>query len=329
MSAHTDLHQPASALSMPKRDAPVGGPVRQQPAMKTATPRDEPPAADTPVPSDPTIELSGSIQAAWDRADALLLIASDVLDDLECTRIASENRLRSLTAPFDGKGGQGLPAEAPEVRQIALVVESLKVLEHEAELNLKRNLRKHPLGPWVKRTIGVGERQGGRLIAAIGNPAERRTVSQLWAYCGFHVLHPGHSTLDAQCSAARVDSSPGGGDAGQPAYEAQRTLAGVAPSRRKGQQANWSPTAKKRAHLVAVACMKKTASPYRPVYDAGREKYAESVHHHPCPQCGPAGKPAQPGSPLSAGHQHARALRLVAKEILKDLWIEARQLHQQ
>jgi hypothetical protein len=33
------------------------------------------------------------------------------------------------------------------------------------------------------------------------------------------------------------------------------------------------------------------------------------------------------GTPLSPGHQHARAVRIVAKEILKDLWIEARNLY--
>lgn len=43
---------------------------------------------------------------------------------------------------------------------------------------------------------------------------------------------------------------------------------------------------------------------------------------------GPAGKPAPTGSPLSTGHQHARALRLVAKTVLRDLWREARRIHE-
>jgi hypothetical protein len=63
------------------------------------------------------------------------------------------------------------------------------------------------------------------------------------------------------------------------------------------------------------------------VYDAAREQYAEAVHPTECVRCGPAGKPALPGSPLSAGHQHARALRRVSKEILRDLWLEARMVH--
>ena len=73
--------------------------------------------------------------------------------------------------------------------------------------------------------------------------------------------------------------------------------------------------------------MKCPASPYRAVYDDTRAKYADATHQHPCARCGPKGKPAQPGTPLSDGHKHARALRNVAKEILKDLWREARRIH--
>lgn len=40
------------------------------------------------------------------------------------------------------------------------------------------------------------------------------------------------------------------------------------------------------------------------------------------------GKPAQPGSPLSLGHQHARARRLIAKTILRDLFEEAKRIHE-
>ena len=68
-------------------------------------------------------------------------------------------------------------------------------------------------------------------------------------------------------------------------------------------------------------------SPYRAVYDDGRAKYAESVHDVACRQCGSKGKPAPVGSELRDGHKHARAMRLVMKAILRDLWIEARAIH--
>lgn len=52
-----------------------------------------------------------------------------------------------------------------------------------------------------------------------------------------------------------------------------------------------------------------------------------AVHQMPCIRCGPAGKPAPAGSPLSDGHKHARALRAVAKAVLKNMWREARAFH--
>lgn len=84
-----------------------------------------------------------------------------------------------------------------------------------------------------------------------------------------------------------------------------------------------------RAYLVAESCIKQADSPYRKVYEEGRERYAEAVHAVECNRCGPKGKPAQPGSPLSAGHQHARAMRLVMKEILRCLWLEAKRIHEE
>ncbi|OKI16797.1 hypothetical protein A6A07_11065 [Streptomyces sp. CB03911] len=249
----------------------------------------------------------------------LLTLLADALDDLERTRIANQNRLRQLTrteADSDGEErGFGLTLDMPQVAAVAGIVDALAKLEHDATLNLQRALRKHPLGPWVKTAVGVGEKQGARLIAAIGDPYwntlhnRPRTVSELWAYCGLHVLP-----------------------------------SGSAPARARGQRANWSATAKMRVYLIAESCVKKrgpacrdldgkhadgcTCSPYRRTYDGGRLKYADAIHVHDCRRCGPAGKPAPAGTPLSAGHQHARAIRLAMKEVLKDLWLESKRLHE-
>lgn len=272
-------------------------------------------AAVDPSPPEPNATPLPIPRSA--QADALLLVLADALDDLERTRIANENRARALA---DAKGMGGTQAHD----QITGLVDALRTLEHGAELALKRALRQHPLGPWVKATVGVGEKQGARLLAAIGDPADRRTVSQLWAYCGYHVLRSDHCCSETQTTAVGSDTSSS--DLGHTTAETHATPAGVAPTRRKGQRANWNATAKMRAFLIAGSCVKQSASPYRPVYDAGRAKYADAVHVVECRRCGPAGRPAPAGSPLSAGHQHARALRLVAKAVLRDLWVEARRL---
>jgi hypothetical protein len=291
-------------------------------------------------------------------ADPLLALAADVLDDLERVRIANENRLRQLTrdeTDADGKErGFGLTLDHPDVKRLAALVRALKCerkaaaekhrgccLEHDAELNLKRQLRAHPLGPWVKQARGVGEKQAARLLTSIGDPYIRpeiqrddgtveptrpRRVSELWSYCGYHVLRTGHgsgATHDRGAGSGHTGGSPDHGTA-----DAQGVGVGVAATRARGQRANWSADAKMRAHLVAVSIVK-AGGPYRDVYDTARTKYDDATHHTECKRCGPSGKPAQPGSPISAGHQHARALRAVAKEVLKDLWREAKRLHEE
>jgi hypothetical protein len=296
--------------------------------------RDHPTVAPPPTPG------------SGDPADVILAICADLLDDLERVRIATENRVRSLGQV---KGLDGTPEEARMVG----IMDGIKALEHDAELQVQRAMRGHPLGQAVKAMKGVGDKQAGRLLAAIGDPyihgvtGEPRTVSQLWAYCGYHVLRSGHRSSDDHKPTAGADSSRGG-DAGQGPDGFQAWDAGVAPSRARGQRANWNADAKMRAHLVAKKCVLQLRKPcvkpegqtwadhvegcqcgaYRTTYDEGRRKYADAVHQVECRRCGPSGKPAQPGSPLSLGHQEARALRLVAKAVLRDLWIAAREVHE-
>lgn len=77
--------------------------------------------------------------------------------------------------------------------------------------------------------------------------------------------------------------------------------------RRKGHKANWNAEARKRLYVISECCMKQTRSPYRAVYDAARAKYeAEEI---------------------TDLHKHNRALRAIAKALLKDLWQEARRVH--
>lgn len=315
--------------------------------------------------------------------DPALALAAEVVDDLERVRIANENRLRQLTrtdTDVDGEErGFGLPEDHPDVLRLAAIVQALVNVEHDATLNLQRLVRRHPLNGWVKANRGVGEKQAGRLLASIGDPYWRpeivredgsilpagpRTVSALWAYAGLHVLPAGGQRgADAHTAAAPGGDSTDsgrlgrdahttfagdGGDPDQRCLDSQRTFAGVAPKRARGQHANWSTDARMRVWNVAEACKKQLVKPctgisegtlalhfencvcgrYRIVYDNGRAKYADALHALECVRCGPKGKPALVGSPLSAAHQDARALRLVMKEVLKDLWRAAKDHHE-
>ena len=251
--------------------------------------------------------------------NAYLALASDSLDDIEQLRIATENRVRMLTRNKEDSDGEmrglGLDERSPEVAQAMAMLDGLKALENGQTLAIKREIRKSPFAGWVKRSKGIGEKQAARLISVLGDPYwndlydRPRTVSELWAYCGYAVN------------------------------------GGIAQRRKKGERANWSAKAKSRAYLIAEACVKagvrKTddaeaaftpdtrvaISEYGEIYLARREQTWERVHTTECVRCGPAGKPAQPGSPLSSAHQHNDALRIVAKSVLKDIWLEARAAH--
>ncbi|HEY6731865.1 MAG TPA: hypothetical protein VI039_12680 [Solirubrobacterales bacterium] len=223
----------------------------------------------------------------------LLTIYADLLDDLEKSRIATESRIRSL------RQVKGL-AGSPEEERLDAIAMGLAEAERAATKELQKAVKAHPLGPWIKGQVGLGEKQVGRLLGALGDPLHRpdpetgelvqRSVSQLWSFCGY-------------------------GDA--------RTQV-----RRRGQRHNWNADLKMRAHLIAESLIKQVGkgSPYRAVYDQARAKYADAVHADECLRCGPSGRPAQAGSPLNDGHRHARALRAVAKAFLKDLWVEARRV---
>lgn len=237
-------------------------------------------------------------------ADPFLSLAADIVEDLETVRIANENRLRQLTrTAVDSDGeerGFGLTDAHPDVRNLRQLVEAQKALEHQATLNLKRQLRKHPLSPWGKAQRGIGEKQLGRLLAVIGDPywnnstGSPSTVSQLWAYCGLH----------------NVPSETGW----------------VAARRKKGQRANWNTNAKVRAFLIAESMLK---AGNREAYDRRKASTEGKLHDHPCVRCGPSGSPAEVGTPWSLSHRHADALRVLSKEMLKQLWREAKRLHDQ
>lgn len=236
-------------------------------------------------------------------SDPFLALAADVLDDAERTRIANENRLRQLTrteADSDGhERGFGLDESHPDVARLAALVEMLRKIEHQAGLNLNRLLRQHPLGPWIKAQKGIGEKQAARLLAVVGDPyineqtGQPRTVSQLWAYCGH----------------------------GDPA---RRKFKGMT-------QADLftlgNPVAKSRVWLISCAVLK-AQGPLSVAYYDRKAATEGRLHAAACVRCGPSGHPALEGSPWSDAHRHADALRITGKTILRDLWLEARRIHE-
>lgn len=315
----------------------VEGGFNSQQAKESTEPVDSSPAgADAEPDRTASAPMEPNFQSLFDPA---LAFAADILDDMEGLWVANSNRLRTLTTAADQEDadgvcrGFGLTEAHPDVARLAAMVATLEQLTKDATKHLEKVMRRHPLHPWVKAQKGLGDKQTARLLAAIGDPYwntlhdRPRTVSELWAYCGFHVLPAGQKGTEAQSNCAgRVQAGEGGG-LRQELAGTQDDCAGVAPRRQRGRKANWSETARKRAWLIANSVVK-AGGPYREVYDATKDKYADAIHSTACVRCGPAGKPAQPGSPLSKAHIHARGLRAISKAVLKDLWIEAKRLHE-
>lgn len=226
--------------------------------------------------------------------DPSLVTYADVLEDIEKARKSANSKLKTLTGTKDYQFK--LPDYHPDVMKLTSLCHYLQEAEDDAISTLKNAMKRNVFHGWVDRTLGVGEKTAARLLGVIGDPYwnarddRPRGLRELWSYCGY-------------------------GDA-----EFQR--------RRHGVKGNWNPKARMRCYLIAECCMKQMESPYRKIYDAARDRYADAVHDAPCPRCGPKGKPAQPGSPLSLGHQNARGLRAISKHgVLRDLWNESRRLH--
>lgn len=256
--------------------------------------------------------------------DPYLQMLAESLNDFEEFRKAHENRMLIFKKDADLVDKDGIARGkgiSPAMSVMAdLEAISLQIKETEALLvkDLEKRFKKHPLGKWVKSKKGLGYKTVARLLAVTHDPyynpltEEARTVSQLWAYCGMHVVN------------------------------------GAAPKRKRGEQANWDPNAGPRLHNILDPIIKTlskpcgrineddefavhldscTCSPYRVMYDLHREKHVDAIHQKDCVRCGPKGKPALAGSKLSLAHKHARALRVVKKAVLKDLWLEAKRLH--
>jgi hypothetical protein len=232
-------------------------------------------------------------------------ILADALNDIEALRIRTANQHQALITPADqhigdkgGRFGKGLSEVNPAVLAHGLHLADIEEREAALVAKLERAVKDSVWGPWITGTVGLGTKTMGRLIGAVGDPADRPNPAKLWAYCGLHVVD------------------------------------GHAPRHEKGVQSNWSDEARKRAYVIAQGCIKATKSPYRVVYDKGRVKYDGAVHEDQCQTnrpapgqngCGTKANPelGAPGSPLRDGHVHKRAVRLIMKAVVLDLWLVA------
>jgi hypothetical protein len=230
---------------------------------------------------------------------ALLSIKASKLDDLERVRIATENRLRSLVQVFN------LDENHEVVQDDASMLEQLQALEAEAIKELQQLMKEHPMYPFMKRVQGIGAKQFARLLGAIGDPYMRPPIFDRETQKELEPARPrrGPAELWQYCGV------------GDP--ERSRRVKG-------GGKIHYDPKAKVRIYLVAEKCIM-FESKYRDTYDEERDKKLDAVHTKKCPQCKDTGGVGQPWKP---GHQHRHALRVVSDDILADMWLYSKRLHE-
>lgn len=226
----------------------------------------------------------------------LLRVYAESLDDAIKHRMALQNRLRSGTVESD------------------VNVEINRSLEH-VEKSLRREmiralrLASPEIAAWAKETVGLAEATVARLLGVIGDPALafphhwegegsarklvadepfKRTVSQLWSYCG-------HG--DARRKRRKGMTWEDGAALGSPhAKTLVHLLAECAVKagvrRSDGAEARFTPETRKAISPLGQVYLD------RRIHTWDREDWSD-------------------------GHKHNDALRIVGKEILKQMWIVA------
>lgn len=263
-----------------------------------------------------------SVREEMIRQGSIIEACAKSLDEVESARMAIQNRVGAAERAGRDSVAQALrdALEGPYNPSINDHTGLLSI-EKGLQKNLEKAMKAHPLYPWVQREKGIGAKQAGRLLAAIGDPYwnelydRPRKVSELISYAGYSVDN------------------------------------GVAVHREAGKKSPWSSDAKTRAFLMAKSCLKTPQGRYAALLKEARAHADEAVHNVDCSGCGTCGTcggrlgknrvehleatgcskrinaKAAAGSPLSRGHAQSRALRFVAKQILKDIWAESRDLY--
>jgi len=250
----------------------------------------------------------------YDRDDWLeLRVWAEMLHDHMTHRIASSNRAeRAAVDPETYRGH----------------LDALLFTENELAKAMRKCYKRiapPEIRAWQVETLGMGDHLVARLLGHMGHPV---------------IAHP-HHWEGTGAKRVLVADEPYRRTLGQLLQYAGHGAPGRA---KKGASAEdlfalGNPKLKMLVHLLAEAAVKAQVRKFPDagddfdpssryalgrlgdVYLTARKDSAEKVHATDCVRCGPSGRPALVGSPWSKGHQQAHALRIVGKDILRQLWI--------
>lgn len=270
------------------------------PAMHGSISGGVPPGSPSQPPSTPTPDNQPRIDGGW----AELRLWAEILEDIQKTRKANDNRIG-----IDGRGRTyRLNVDPDQYRPFLAMLYAAEVEAWKNLIGSYRRVVPASIRTWQAGAKGIGEKRMARILGHLGDPCiatphrwegtgknrtllvgepRLRTVAQLWAYCG--IGDPGRKHK-----------------AGMSADE----LFSCGSTFLKSQLWNMA------GEIVKVG----GGGEYRPIYDEAKVKYAERIHNAECKPCY-----AKAGDPWKPGHQHTAAMRYLSKRVLKDLWLVRRE----
>lgn len=187
---------------------------------------------------------------------------------------------------LDGEDGEIIEAFGDEFAGMAAALAPMEVARHNAELSMKRIVRKLPVYTWAKDVKGFGEIGLAVVLGEIGDPSNYPKKGHLWKRLGL-APYEGKAYSTWRGSKEKLSKE-------------EWINAGYSP-RRRAEVYSVVSEPLFRAQTVAQG-------PYRAIYDARRDHTAIT---HP---------------DWTKGHSHMDALRKMTKILLRDMWQEWRSL---
>lgn len=242
--------------------------------------------------------------------------------DIQKVRIAIEGQLRSINQKV---------AKGEEKWIRTNVFGRLEDIEKEIYKRLGSWVKEEPIYQfWLKDIKGVGPVLSAGLIAWLGDVKRFRTISSLWAYCGYssgYVLSKckrGHklisSSLPSKCPVFKDRK----GRRCLAEIELIEKVEGKPPKRERGYHLQINLRLK--AHLWKVGeSFVRSGRGYRELYKQFRAEYDEKWQSPD--DCGSQGCKNKGKGKCMKGHRYAAAKRKTVKVFLAHLWMKWRELN--
>jgi hypothetical protein len=286
-------------------------------------------------------------RAGYDAAALIALVA--MWEDTQQQRKRDGNRLGALLA----HGGQG---EALDV--LTEHVEREVKNEKTLSVAIQRETGKHPMYPFRLGIPGLGAHNFGIVLALLegdpyiafpktwvegkgkrvdGHQKKRelvrldprvRTVSQLWSYASLNPERPQRREGMSQEEHLARGKAYLGARVRLAVEGVLKMMCGVChddvdarASRNENGDKVYAPWAPPPPECTCA----KDGFVYRALFNEKRLRYEDAVHERPCRGKGTCGLDV--GTPWRPGHKRQAAVNIVAKQLLADMYDEAKRLH--